>query len=143
MDAAIRDVFFYGLYMDPDVLREQGIEPGTPRRAHVDGFALRIGARATLVPSAHGRVHGMVYTLAPEALRALYAHAGLEAYRPEGVLAWIEGDTPRPALCFRLAHVPAPHERNEDYARRLQEILVRLGFPPDAIAAVAGTADID
>jgi hypothetical protein len=143
MDAGASDVFFYGLYMDPEVLRAQGIEPGTPRRAHVDGFALRIGARATLVPSANGCVHGMVYALAPEALRALYAQAGLEAYQPEGVLAWIDDDTPRPALAFRLAQAPGAQERNEDYARRLQAVLARLGFPPDYVASIDGTAAID
>jgi len=138
-----RDVFFYGLTMDPDVLRAQGIDPGAGRRAHVDGFALRIGARATLVPGAGGCVHGMVYALADADVRALYGQAGLEDYRPEGVLAWIDGETPHPALTFRLAHVPAPHERNDDYARRLQDVLARLGFPRSYIESIAGTADID
>ena len=139
----MREVFFYGLFMDPDVLRANGIEPGVARRAHVDGFALRIGARATLLPSANGCVHGMVYTLAPEAVHALYGKPGLEAYRPEGVLAWIEGDAPVPALCFRLAGTPAAHERNDDYVRQLQAVLARLGFPPDYVESIAGTADID
>ena len=138
-----REVFFYGLFMDPDVLRANGVEPGAGRRAHVDGFSLRIGARATLVPGANGCVRGMVYTLEPEALRSLYAKAGLEDYRPEGVLAWIEGDAPVPALCFRLAGAPAGHERNDEYARQLQAVLARLGFPPGYVESIAGTADID
>jgi hypothetical protein len=75
---------------------------------------------------------------APAASLAVVAN-----YRDEGVLAWIEGDGPRPALCFRLAHSPASRERNEDYARQLRDTLARLGFPPDTIAADAGTADID
>ena len=138
-----REVFFYGLYMDPDELRAQGIEAGTGRRAHVDGFALRIGARATLVPSAGGCVHGMVHALAPDDVRRLYGQPGLEDYRPEGVLAWIDGRTPRPAVTFRLAHAPAPHERNDEYARRLQDVLARLGFPRPYIESLAGTVDID
>jgi hypothetical protein len=138
-----RDVFLYGLGMDPDRLRANGIEPGAARTAHVDGFALRIGARATLVPSAGGRVHGLVYALEPPAVRALHALAALEAYRPEGVFAWIDGGTPRPAVCFRLAHEPAAGERDEDLARQLQALLARLDFPRDYIASLAGTADID
>jgi hypothetical protein len=43
------DVFFYGLFMDIGVLRQSGVEPVNPRRASADGFALRIGRRATLV----------------------------------------------------------------------------------------------
>jgi hypothetical protein len=141
MDA--REVFFYGLYMDPDVLRAHGIEPGPARRAHVDGFALRIGARATLVPCAGGRVHGLVYLLDPDAVGAVYAQEGRHAYQAEGVLAWVDGETPRPALSFRLAHAPAAQERNDDYARQLQALLGRLGFPRDYVESMAGTADID
>jgi gamma-glutamylcyclotransferase (GGCT)/AIG2-like uncharacterized protein YtfP len=143
MDANTREIFVYGLHMDPEVLRAQGIEPGTPRRAHVDGFALHLGQFPTLVPRAGGRVHGMVYALEPETLRVLLAWPEIAAYRAEGVLAWIEGGTPRPVLCFRLAQAPAANERNEEYLRQLQETLARLGFPPDTIASAAGTADID
>ncbi|MFN2633018.1 MAG: hypothetical protein ABR610_06340 [Thermoanaerobaculia bacterium] len=39
------DVFFYGLFMDVDLLREKGAAPVNPRPASVEGFALRIGAR--------------------------------------------------------------------------------------------------
>jgi hypothetical protein len=139
----LREVFFYGLYMDPEVLRAQGIDGGAGRRAHVDGFALRIGTRATLVPSAGGCVHGMVYALSADDVRRLYGQAGLEDYHAEGVLAWIDGETPQPAVTFRLAHAPAAHERNDDYARRLQDVLARLGFPRAYIESIAGTADID
>ena len=143
MDAPSRDVFIYGLYMDPERLRARGIDAGSPRRAHVDGFALRLGEQPTLLPRGDGRVHGMLYTLDAQALRVLHALPEMAVYRPEGVLAWVEGDAPRPALCFRLETPPAAHERNEDYARRLQETLARLGVPPDCVAAVARTADMD
>jgi len=139
----LRDVFFYGLYMDPEVLRAQGIDPGAGRRAHVDGFALRIGARATLVPSAGGCVHGMVYALGRDDVRILYEQSDLEEYRPEGALAWIDDESPHPVLVFRTARAPAAHERNDDYARRLQDVLARLGFPRPYIESIANTADID
>jgi hypothetical protein len=143
MDAHPREIFVYGLHMDPERLRGRGIDAGTPRRAHVDGFALRLGPSPTLVPRAGGRVNGIEYALDPAALRVLQALPEIAAYRPEGVLAWIEGGTPRPVLCFRLAQAPAAHEHNEEYLRQLQETLARLGFPPDTIASAAGTADID
>jgi hypothetical protein len=41
-------VFFYGLFMDVDLLRSKGAQPENPRLASVSGFALRIGQRATL-----------------------------------------------------------------------------------------------
>lgn len=39
-------VFFYGLFMDAQMLRERGLQPQAERRARLDGFALRIGKRA-------------------------------------------------------------------------------------------------
>ncbi len=138
-----REVFLYGVDMDPEVLRGFGIEPGPARRAHVDGFALRIGQRATLVPCANGCVHGMVVALSPEAMRAVQAQAAQEGYQAEGVLAWIDGESPRPVHCFRHAREPAAHERSEEYARQLQAVLERLGFPPDYVRSIAGTVAID
>jgi hypothetical protein len=43
------EVFFYGLFMDADLLRTKGAEPVKIRPACAPGFALRIGQRATLL----------------------------------------------------------------------------------------------
>jgi hypothetical protein len=142
MEAQRHEIFLYGVGMDSSVLRANGIEPGPARRAHVDGFALRIGRRATLVPRAHGCVHGLVVALAPESLATVWALAAREGYQSEGVLAWVDGEAPRPALSFRASREPAADERDEDYARQLQGVLERLGFPRDYVHSIAGTADI-
>ena len=63
MSARQVDAFFYGLFMDVDLLRESGAEPVNPRRAYVAEFALRIGQRATLVPSPRARAYGMLIAL--------------------------------------------------------------------------------
>jgi len=55
------DAFFYGLFMDIDILREADVAPVNPRRAYVDDFALRIGQRATLLPSTGGRAYGVAH----------------------------------------------------------------------------------
>jgi hypothetical protein len=39
------DCFFYGLFMDIDILRESQVAAVKPRRAFVDGYALRIGRK--------------------------------------------------------------------------------------------------
>jgi hypothetical protein len=41
-------VFFYGLFMDPELLRGKGLQPENDRRACVRGMRLRIGKRAAL-----------------------------------------------------------------------------------------------
>jgi hypothetical protein len=57
------DGFFYGLFMDVQVLHKAGTKPSNFHRAYVDDFALRIGQRATLVPSPGSRAHGMLISL--------------------------------------------------------------------------------
>jgi len=131
------DGFFYGLYMDVEVLRELGVVPLGPRRAYVDGFVLRIGGRATLLPSPGSRVYGMLFALTHAELDRLYTAPGLEQYRQEAVLAQpLERKTPTPALCYNLREAPASHERNPEYAARLQRALRRLDFPPEYVASV-------
>jgi Gamma-glutamyl cyclotransferase, AIG2-like len=131
------DAFFYGLFMDVDVLRESGVAPVDPRRAYVDGFALRLGRRATLLPLAGARAYGVIYALTHAELERLYTAPGLEQYRPEAVLAQSLEGTPAPALCYNLREAPPPHERNPEYAARLRRALARHGFPHEYVASVA------
>src|SRR5215470_16263576 len=84
------DVFFYGLFMDEGVLAASGVMPRHRRKARLDGFALRIGKRATLVPQAGGTTWGMVFTLTGVELDRLYGAPGLEHYRPAEVEVALE-----------------------------------------------------
>jgi hypothetical protein len=131
------DAFFYGLFMDLDTLQEGGVAPVNPRRAYVDGFALRIGQRATLLPLAGARAYGMIFALTHSELERLYTAPGLEQYRPEAVLAQPLEGTPVPALCYNLREAPQLHERNPEYAARLQRALSKLDFPQEYIASVS------
>ncbi len=139
------DGFFYGLFMDSDILERQHIHALNPRQAYVEGFRLRIGNRATLVPESGARAYGMLFALAHDDLDKLYAGPGLEAYRPEAVVArtlvqskaqTTAGDAV-PALVYNLLTAPEPHEANAEYAARLRDTLGRLGFPAEYIASVA------
>jgi hypothetical protein len=131
------DGFFYGLFMDSDVLGESQVVAANPRRAYVDGYALRIGRRATLVPASEARVYGMVFALTHDEFEKLYTAAGLEQYRPEAILAYsMEGES-LPALCYNLREMPDPDEANTEYATRLRAVLGKLEFPPDYIASIS------
>ena len=130
------DVFFYGLFMDSAVLRAQNVQPENPRRASVDGYALRIGRRATLVPCPGARAYGMVFALTQAELDRLYSAPGLEDYHPETVPAQVFDGQALRALCYNLAEEPQPAERNAEYAERLRAVLAKLGFPPEYVAAL-------
>ena len=107
-------------------------------------FALRIGNRATLLPSPGARAYGMVVALTHAELDRLYGAPGLELYRPEAVVAQLLDGGTVAALCYNLVQAAGPNEWNADYADRLQRVLGKLGFPrsmlrPSRSAAVADT----
>jgi hypothetical protein len=129
--------FFYGLFMDEVILRDSGANPQNARQAYVDHFQLRIGNRATLVPSSGARAYGMIIDLTHSELDRLYGAPGLDQYRPEAVLARIMTGGETPALCFNLRSAPEPGERNASYAAKLQEVLRRLQFPSDYVDSIA------
>ena len=131
------DAFFYGLFMDVEILREKSITPDDPRPGYVEGFALRIGERATLLPTPGSRAYGMLVSLTHRELSLLYSGAGLENYRPEAVLVRTFDGERLPALCYNLLHAPLPQERNPEYAARLQALLRKLNFPPEYVASVS------
>jgi hypothetical protein len=85
------EVFFYGLFMDADLLRTKGAEPIKIRPACAPGFALRIGQRATLLRNPGARAYGMLMELTHDEIEQLYSEASVRAYRPEA--AWFHTTT--------------------------------------------------
>ena len=130
------DVFFYGLFMDEELLRAKGLEPEGAALAAVDGLAIRIGQRAALVPMPGGRVHGVVYSLTRSELDRLYAEPGVQAYRPEPVLAQLASGGMVAALCYNLPQPPSPSERNPEYAAKLRAVAQKVGLPADYVASL-------
>jgi len=130
MPARSVDIFFYGLFMDIAILQNQGVKPQNPRRAYVDGYVLRIGQRASLVPATGQRAYGMIIALTHAEIAMLYAPPGLQNYRPEAVLAIsMESGEPVPALCYILEEPPAANEYNAEYAAKLRAVLQALNLP--------------
>ena len=129
-------VFFYGLFMDAELLRARGAEPDGVGIASAPGFALRVGRRATLVPAAGDRAYGVVMELTHDELDRLYADPSVSAYRPEAVLAELADGGLVPALCYNLVEPPAPDEANAEYAAKLRDLASRLGLPADYVARI-------
>jgi Gamma-glutamyl cyclotransferase, AIG2-like len=130
------DVFFYGLFMDKDLLQAKGVQPAFIRSASVKGFVIRIGERASLVPDKLGRVHGVVASLSHNELEKLYSESSVRAYRPEAIVAHLANGEVTAALCFNLPQPPSPNERNPEYAAKLRVIAERIGLPVDYIASI-------
>lgn len=130
------DVFFYGLFMDEDLLRAKGLEPKGAEQATVDGLALRIGQRAALVPKPGSRVYGLVFSLTLAELDRLYSDPSVQAYRPQAVLAQLASGGLIAALCYNLSHPPSPRERNPEYAAKLRALAQKIGLPAEYVASL-------
>lgn len=129
-------VFFYGIFMDEELLRSEGPRPEDSERATVDGFALRIGQRAALVPIPGGRVYGMVFSLTLAELERLYSEPSLQAYKPQAVLAGLESGGVIAALCYNLPEPPLATERNPEYAARLIAVAQKVGLPSEYVQSL-------
>jgi hypothetical protein len=136
MGARSINVFFYGLFMDVEALRANGLRPIDARQACVAGMALQIGRRATLVPDPAKTVHGFVMGLSHEEVDRLYAEPSVAAYRPEAVMAQLKDRSCVPALCFNLPPSDEPMESNPEYAEKLRAVADRLGLPADYAASI-------
>jgi hypothetical protein len=128
MDVKPESIFFYGLFMDEDLLKEQGIRVLDSAVGSVEGFRLAIGARATLLPEAGSRAFGVLMHLNPGDTQELYSSPGLADYVAEPVTVWLPGNRTAAAVCYNL---PANKlkGRNREYATRLLALATRLGLP--------------
>lgn len=129
------DVFFYGLFMDLNILREKGIEPANPRMGFLKDFALQIGKRASLISSTGDRSFGVVMDVNETKLNSLYSDPSVADYLPEKVMVeLISGGTVQ-AICYNLpAHLITG--ANEYYANSLYALCKRLNFPDEYLLRI-------
>ena len=123
------NVFFYGLFMDDELLRANGVQAVNSRIASVEGYALHIGERATLVPDRTSHVYGKIKELSHAEIDHLYSEPSVSAYKPEAVLAKLADGSQVPALCFNLPNTMGKALPNLEYSTKLRELARRLGLP--------------
>ena len=97
--------------MGEELLREKGLEPEGGEIAAIDGFALRIGQRAALVPAPGAKVYGLVFSLTRSELDRLYSESSVQAYKPQAVFAQLASGGVVAALCYNLRQPPSPRKR--------------------------------
>ena len=125
----MKDIFFYGLFMDENVLRAKGVEPRAARRAVVRDYRLKIGQRAMLVRQTSSQAYGLVYALSESEIDSLYSEPGLEMYHPEVVVATFEDGSSNEVTTFNLDDTSNREEPNLEYVAKLRLVFDRLGFP--------------
>lgn len=130
------DVFFYGLFMDETILAKNGITFANPRIGYLNHYVLKIGERASLIPSQGERAYGIVITVDDQAIQTLYAEESVADYMPENVNVILESDETIPATCYNLPIELLKGSVNEQYAKALHELASRIGLPNDYLAHI-------
>lgn len=128
-------VFFYGLFMDESLLASKGIDPSHSTVGYVDGYRLRIGKRATLVPERASRAYGVLMTIGRLDATALYSDEAVSDYVPEPVSVTLPSGVIKPAICYNLP--PSKLEgANSAYAESLLQLATSLGFPDEYLDTI-------
>lgn len=133
-------VFFYGLFMDKRLLLEQGFAPLSPEIARVDGYGLRIGARATLVEARDETVHGMLMSLPQKQLQSLYRGPGLDDYSPQPLTALLPNGQRIAAISYLIADQKLDQHKR-DYARQLAKLARELELPSAYVSVIDSWAN--
>ncbi len=129
------EVFFYGLFMNSEVLSRMGYDSADPRLARLEDYDLRIGRRVTLVPCVGERVFGVVMRMDSAQLSDLYSQEIVSGYVPSEVTVVLSEGVRSPAICYLLPETSLV-EANSDYARSLRALGESLGFPADYLRKI-------
>ncbi len=124
-------VFFYGSYMNLDVLREVDLVPERWEVGRLGGFDIQIRPRANLIRSDRDSVYGIATTATHAELARLYAHARDvlgEVYLPEAVLVQLSAGLWRPCLCYICPEM-APMPADSASVGRIVGPAREFGFP--------------
>lgn len=135
-------VFFYGTFMDPNILRKEGVIAEDVTPARLAGFELYIRPRVNLVHSRQSCAFGALARVTHDDLANIYS--GLKkrfglSYFPEAVLAETQNGMFQPALCYLASEMPEALA-DPAYVRELARCSRDLGFPDWYIAHIESFA---
>ncbi len=123
------NTFFYGLYMDPEILRSKGIEIRNPKKVFVKNYTVRIGKMATMLREDSSVTYGMVYQLTHKEIFDLYEGSGITSYVKEALMAECDNGDMFPVICCNLLTPPHESESNDGYLKKLISCMERLELP--------------
>lgn len=128
--------FFYGSYINLNVLREVDLVPTRVEVARLSGFDIEIRPLANLSESDQHTVYGILATATHAELQRLYAHAQDVlggTYLPQAVVAQTLAGQLEPALCY-IAPALSGEPASADYVGRIVDAGREHGFPSWYIA---------
>ena len=130
------EVFFYGLFMDKEILIKNGIRPSNPRKGYLNNYTLKIGNRASLIQCEKEKAYGIIMTVNDEEITKLYAEKSVADYIPEKVEAVTETNEHLTATCYNLP-IELLTGTNKLYAKSLYDLAKKLNFPKEYLSRIS------
>ena len=127
--------FFYGSFINFEVLKQSGFVPERFEVARLNGFEIRIQPLATVIHSNQHCVYGIVVPATHEDLRRIYSQDWVGAYLPEEVLVQTLDGKWRPAFCY-IAPATEVKPATNEYIDRMVGPAKKYGFPDWYIARI-------
>ncbi len=121
-------VFFYGSFMDVDLLRTRGVVPKAFEVAMLKHWDIVFSPLATLVSNQARSVYGIVADLSRTDIELLYSGEELKSYRPIEVIVKMRRNKSVRAQCYISQPTPGP-KPPADYLHRVIAAAQNLGFP--------------
>jgi hypothetical protein len=123
--------FFYGSYINFNILKEVNIVPEQWEVAKLYGYDIRIQPRANLIKSDQHCAYGIIATATHLELARLYAHAKDilgEIYLPEAVLVEALDNKWKPVLSY-ISPSMESNPASNDYIDRIVTPARQYNFP--------------
>ncbi len=126
--------FFYGSFMNRDVLAKADVQPTEPQMARLDGWDLKIAPRATLIPSEGSCVYGILSQLTHSDIDKLYTKDcfGFGTYLPEAVMVTTAAARQSAAMCYIAWQIDGG-KPTEDYIAKMLAVAREYSFPADYV----------
>ncbi len=131
-------IFFYGSFMDLEILGNLGIIPRQFETAKLREWDITFSPMATLVPRERGLVYGLLAELPRTEVEALYSRDDLKLYRPVDVTVETGSDTRVSARCY-VSESSAGQNPSVEYLRRVTLAAEKLGLPPEYLMKLRRT----
>ncbi len=128
----MKTVFFYGLFMDPELLTKLELKPQHVQCVYLQNHQLIIGEKATLQPQHGARVYGNIMALSDADLDQLYAGEGVREYVPQTVTVNTMGEQPITAITYILP-INKVTDSNRAYVTELIAVAEKLKLPREYI----------
>ena len=125
--------FFYGLFLDPEILVKLGYTPNNVQIAKLNNYQLIIGERANLIRSDSNHVWGNLIDLSQNDINALYSEKSVADYKKQTVSCIAQRDNKTVTADVYIlpeGYAMKPAE-NSDYTKKLYSICQKYNFPDD------------